>query len=45
MLLLLILILLLAGCLPVYPYNKDWGYSPVGIIVLVLIILLIAGRI
>jgi hypothetical protein len=46
--LLVILILLLVGALPTWPYSSGWGYYPsggVGLIVLVLVILLLAGRI
>jgi hypothetical protein len=46
--LLIILILLLIGALPTWPYSSGWGYYPsggVGIIVIVLIILLLMGRI
>lgn len=45
--LLIILLLLLIGALPVYPYSSGWGYYPsggVGLLVLVLIILLLTGR-
>lgn len=41
--LLIILILLLVGALPVYPYSSGWGWSPVGLILAILLILLIAG--
>jgi len=47
-LLLIVLILMLVGSLPTYPYSRDWGYYPsggVGLVVLVLIILLLLGRI
>jgi hypothetical protein len=47
-LLLIVLILMLIGSLPTYPYSRDWGYYPsggVGLVVLVLIILLLLGRI
>lgn len=47
-LLLIILILLLVGALPTYPYSRNWGYYPsggVGLVLLVLIILLLMGRI
>lgn len=27
---LVVLVLLLIGALPVYPYSKDWGYYPSG---------------
>jgi uncharacterized protein DUF3309 len=45
--LLVILILLLLGALPVWPYSSGWGFYPsggVGLLVLVLIILLLTGR-
>jgi hypothetical protein len=45
--LLVILILLLLGVLPLWPYSSSWGYYPgggVGLIVLILIILLLTGR-
>jgi hypothetical protein len=46
--LLVILILLLVGALPVYPYSAGWGYYPsggAGLLVVVLLILLLSGRI
>jgi hypothetical protein len=46
--LLVILILLLVGALPVYPYSAGWGYYPsggAGLLVIVLLILLLTGRI
>jgi hypothetical protein len=45
--LLVILILLLLGALPLWPYSSGWGYYPsggVGLIVLILVILLLTGR-
>jgi Protein of unknown function (DUF3309) len=45
--LLVILILLLLGALPLWPYSSGWGYYPsggVGLLVLILIILLVTGR-
>jgi hypothetical protein len=45
--LLIILILVLIGALPTWPYSSGWGYYPssgVGLIVLILIILLLTGR-
>lgn len=39
--LLIILILLLIGALPVWPYSRGWGYYPGGIVGLLLVILLI----
>ncbi len=45
--LLIILILILLGALPSWPYSRGWGYYPsgiVGVIVVVLIVLLLMGR-
>jgi hypothetical protein len=39
--LLVILILLLLGALPVFPYSRDWGYYPSGGLGLILIIVLL----
>ncbi|MEI9999588.1 MAG: DUF3309 family protein [Verrucomicrobiota bacterium] len=39
----IILILLLLGALPVYPYSTSWGYYPSGGLGLLLIILLIVA--
>jgi hypothetical protein len=44
---LIILILLLLGALPTWPYSAGWGYYPsggLGLVVLILIILLLMGR-
>lgn len=46
--LIVILILLLIGVLPTWPYSSAWGYYPsggVGLILLILIILALTGRI
>jgi hypothetical protein len=46
--LLIIIILLLLGALPTWPYSAGWGYYPsggLGLVVLVLLVLLVAGRI
>ncbi len=39
--LLIILILLLRGAFPSWPYSRGWGYGPSGVVGLILIILLI----
>ena len=39
--LLVVLVLLLIGSVPVYPYSRRWGYAPSGVLGLVLIVLLI----
>lgn len=41
---LLVLLILLIIALPTWGYSRSWGYSPVGIIVVILIIYLIFGR-
>jgi hypothetical protein len=46
--LLIILILVLIGALPTWPYSSGWGYYPsggLGLVLLILIILLVMGRI
>jgi hypothetical protein len=40
--LLIILILLLIGAVPSWPYSRGWGYWPGGIVGLLLIIVIIA---
>lgn len=45
--LVVLLVLLLVGALPTWPYSANWGYYPsggVGLIVLILLILLLTGR-
>jgi Protein of unknown function (DUF3309) len=46
--LIILLILILVGALPTWPYSSGWGYYPsggVGLLVLILIILVLMGRI
>ncbi|MFZ6849374.1 DUF3309 family protein [Undibacterium sp. RuRC25W] len=46
--LLIVLILFLAGSLPLWPHSRNWGYGPSGLsglIIIILIIMLITGRI
>jgi hypothetical protein len=46
--LLIILILLLLGALPTWPYSSGWGYYPsggLGLVLLIIVILLVMGRI
>jgi hypothetical protein len=46
--LLVILILLLLGALPTWPYSSGWGYYPssgLGLVLLIVIVLLVLGRI
>jgi Protein of unknown function (DUF3309)/Glycosyl hydrolases family 31 len=45
--LLIVLVLMLLGVIPAWPYSRGWGYAPsgiVGVIVVVLLILLLTGR-
>jgi hypothetical protein len=46
--LIIILILILVGAVPSWPYSRGWGYGPsgvVGLILIVLIVLVLMGRI
>jgi Protein of unknown function (DUF3309) len=46
--LLIILILLLIGAFPAWPYSRDWGYYPtggLGLILIIILILVLLGRI
>jgi hypothetical protein len=45
--LLVVLVLLLLGALPTWPYSAGWGYYPsggLGLVLLVIIVLALAGR-
>ena len=47
-LLLIVLVLLLIGALPSWPYSRSWGYAPSGLltlVVVVVVLLAITGRI
>ena len=41
--LLIVLVLLLIGALPTWPYSSSWGYYPSGGLGLVLIVLLVVA--
>lgn len=46
--LIIVLILLLIGALPSWPYSRSWGYGPtggLGLIVVIVIILVLLGYI
>jgi hypothetical protein len=48
MLLLLILLVLLFAVVPAWPYSRGWGYYPsggLGLVALILLILVLAGRV
>jgi hypothetical protein len=43
-----LLVLMLLGALPSWPYSRNWGYYPsggLGLIVVILIVLLLLGKI
>ena len=45
--LIIILILLLIGALPTWPYSSGWGYYPsggLGLVIIIILILLLLGR-
>jgi hypothetical protein len=44
--LLVILLLVLVGVLPAWPYSRSWGFAPggtVGVIVAILVVMLLVG--
>ena len=41
LILLIILIILLLGAFPAWPYSRNWGYGPTGGIGLILVIVII----
>jgi hypothetical protein len=46
--LLVLLILILIGALPTWPYSGGWGYYPssgAGLLVIILLVLLLTGRV
>jgi hypothetical protein len=45
--LLILLVLLLIGALPAWPYSSAWGYYPsggLGLLLIVLLVLVVTGR-
>jgi uncharacterized protein DUF3309 len=46
--LIVVLILLLVGALPTWPYSSGWGYGPggiLGVVLVVILVLALMGRI
>ena len=46
--LIIILILLLIGALPTWPYSANWGYAPgggAGLLLVIIVVLVLLGRI
>lgn len=47
LILIVLLVLILVGSLPTWPYSSGWGYYPsggTGLLLLILVILLLTGR-
>jgi hypothetical protein len=47
-LLLIVLIILLLGVVPAWPYSRGWGYGPSGIlgtVLVVVLLLMVLGRV
>jgi hypothetical protein len=45
--LLIILVILLVGALPTWPYSSGWGYYPsggIGLLLFIIVILVLTGR-
>jgi hypothetical protein len=45
--LLIVLIIILVGALPTWPYSSGWGYYPsggIGLVLVILLILVLMGR-
>jgi hypothetical protein len=48
LILLIVVMLFLVGALPTWPHSKNWSYYPsggLGLVVVILLVLLLAGRI
>jgi uncharacterized protein DUF3309 len=47
LILMILLVVLLLGALPAWPYSRGWGYWPsgtLGLVVLIVVILLLTGN-
>ncbi len=48
LILLIVVIVILVGALPTWPYSGGWGYYPsggLGLVVVILIVLILMGRV
>jgi hypothetical protein len=48
LILIIVLVLLLLGAVPSWPYSRNWGYWPsggIGLILLIILILYLLGRV
>ncbi|MDP5291889.1 DUF3309 family protein [Oceanimonas sp. CHS3-5] len=46
--LLILLVLLLIGVIPSWPYSRNWGFAPsgvLGVVLVIVVVLLLLGRI
>jgi hypothetical protein len=46
--LIVVLVLLVLGAVPTWPYSRQWGYTPsglLGVVLLIIIILALTGRV
>ena len=45
--LLIVVVLLLLGAIPAWPYSRGWGYGPsggLGLVLIIVVVLLLTGR-
>lgn len=48
LILVIIVVLLLLGAIPAWPYSRGWGYGPsglLGVVLVILVILILLGRV
>lgn len=48
LILLIVLVVLLLGALPAWPYSRGWGYYPsggLGLVLIIVLILVLMGRV
>jgi hypothetical protein len=48
LILIIVLVLLLVGAVPSWPYSRNWGYAPsgtLGLVLIIVLILVLLGRI
>jgi len=48
LLLLIVLLVMLVGALPTWPYSREWGYYPsggLGTVLLIILVLVLLGRV
>jgi uncharacterized protein DUF3309 len=46
--LLVVLVLMLLGAIPAWPYSRSWGYAPSGlltVLVVILLVMVLTGRV